>query len=123
MFFKIFLQYVMQIESKNFSNSFSVKALTLSFLVVHFVAITCCFFSFPVKAVFFLCRVSVSHARFYCTVSTYFQISFKNQPLVAKQTNHIISTCVNRGLPVNIGRGVNIGCDRCFYISFNDTFY
>ena len=25
--------------------------------------------------------------------------------------NHIISACVNIGLPVNRGRGVNIGCD------------
>ena len=23
---------------------------------------------------------------------------------------------------MNIGRGVNIGCDRCFYIAFNNSF-
>ena len=34
---------------------------------------------------------------------------------VPKNANHIISTCVT------IGRGVNIGCDRCFYIAFNNT--
>ena len=30
--------------------------------------------------------------------------------------NHVISTCVNIGLSVNIGRDM-------FYISFNNTFY
>ena len=36
--------------------------------------------------------------------------------------NHIISACVNRGLR-DIGRGVNIGCDRCLYTAFNNMFY
>ena len=34
----------------------------------------------------------------------------ETNPKAPKFTNHIISACVN------IGRGVNIGCDRCFYI-------
>ena len=38
-------------------------------------------------------------------------------------TNHIISASVYIGLPVKIGRGVNTGCDRCFYIAFKKTFF
>ena len=38
----------------------------------------------------------------------------------AEHIKHI-SACVNIGFPVNISRGENIGCDRCFYISFNNS--
>ena len=38
--------------------------------------------------------------------------------LLSEISNHIISACVNIGFYVNIGRGVNVGCDRCFYIAF-----
>ena len=37
--------------------------------------------------------------------------------------HHIISACVNIGLPVNIGCGMNIRCDRCFYVTFNNTLF
>ena len=37
--------------------------------------------------------------------------------------HHIISACVNIGLPVNIGRDMNIRCDRCFYVTFNNTLF
>ena len=33
-----------------------------------------------------------------------------------KKYNHIISACVNIGLPVNIDRGVNIGCDTFLHL-------
>ena len=35
--------------------------------------------------------------------------------LLVQVFNHIISSCLNMFYG-NIGRGVNIGCDKCFYI-------
>ena len=37
--------------------------------------------------------------------------------------HHIISACVNIGLPVNIGRDMNIRCDRCFYVLLITRFF
>ena len=42
--------------------------------------------------------------------------------LQGKLANHIISACVNIGLPLNIDRGVNIVCDIFLHLLYN-TFY
>ena len=43
-------------------------------------------------------------------------------PLDEENFNHIISACVSIGLAMNTGRGVNISCDRCFFIAFDNKF-
>ena len=38
-------------------------------------------------------------------------IKLQDEATASDRVNHIISASVNIGLPLNIGRGVNIGCD------------
>ena len=38
-------------------------------------------------------------------------IKLQDEVTASDRVNHIISASVNIGLPLNIGRGVNIGCD------------
>ena len=98
---------MIQIAPTFFSDLYFVKVPFLCFLVIHFVAIKCFLFLFFPSQEFTFSFEDFCLARVLCTVSTYFQISFKT----CCQTNKQMK--INRKNNLCVTREWKLFCFRC----------
>ena len=91
---------------------YSLKFTRCSLLVVKSLVARCKIYSLLAPEV--ACR---KKSLFTCCKNSLVTRCKIRSVLVAEKSNHIISACVN------IGPGVNISCDICFYIAFNNKLH